>query len=400
MNEDHDKLYQAYEILRECLGDHGVWADPSRYRRQCWTRDFGLAIQPLLLAPHPGFIGPWRASTVAGRHLKSLEARQRPDGQVPILFLDGLAGHARFLADKVKRSVRDGKVSFMLGRYLKGELGQLTPGTRDSELLYVVAALEHEAATGTLPVSRDSVKLAMRYIKRNLLDSRGLLLGADWRDTMEKPLRDKALLSNNALLCHAYDLMGKTVPMFVEHARLQRKLMGDVFWDGVVLQDWPGNQSNAFSSKQRFDPLGASLAVLHDVVSPERYADVLEGFRSVDTPHGVTIKCRHNPVSAEEVEVIERTDGVVVWPFVVGFAVLAMQKMADRSAKVSGSHDWSKFQFAVRAQFDKLVSLTGFREWYDPVTGEGYGADRQLWSATLYARAGLAVDTAEGRART
>ena len=153
MNEDHDKLHRAYGILRECLGDHGVWADPSRHRRQCWTRDFGLAIQPLLLAPHPGLIGPWRASTVAGRHLKSLEARQRPDGQVPILFLDGLAGHARFLADKVKRSVRDGKVSFMLGRYLKGELGQLTPGTRDSELLYVVAALEHEAATGTLPVS-------------------------------------------------------------------------------------------------------------------------------------------------------------------------------------------------------------------------------------------------------
>lgn len=379
-NEEEKKLAEAHGILRECFGDNGVWADPSRYRRQCWTRDFGLAIQPLLLA-----LGQVLDTEMAARHLRSIEARQRSDGQIPILFLDGWRGHARFLADKTRRSLRDKKLSFMLGRYLQGQLGQLTPGTRDSELLYVVAALEHQEATGKLPVSEESIKLAMRYIKRNLLDSRGLLLGADWRDTMHEQLRYKPLLTNNSLLYHAYDLMGKHSSMkgfWETQAHLMRRRINDTFWDGDLLQDWPGNDKDAFSAKQRFDPLGASLAVLFDVIPPEWYGRVWAGFDSVDTANGVTIKCRHNPVSAKEAETIERTDGRVVWPFVVGFSVMAMNKMAKDTGRPADD---------ARRQFAKLAALDGFREWYNPATGEGYGAQRQLWSATLFTRAYLAL---------
>jgi len=383
------KLYEAHGILRECFGDNGVWADPSRYRRQCWTRDFGLAIQPLLLTFAERDSMHRRAGncdsaeqTIAERHLCSLEARQRPDGQIPIVFLDGWRGHARFLSDKIARSLRDRKLSFMLGRYLQGQLGQLTPGTRDSELLYIVAALEHAERTGLFPVSMDSIKLAMRYIKRNLLDSRGLLLGADWRDTMHLQLREKPLLTNNALLFHAYDLLsrhGDNKSFWETQAHLQRDLINKVFWDGSLLQDWPRNNN----SKQRFDPLGASLAVLFDVIPPERYADVWKGFDSVDSPYGVTIRCRHNPVRPEEGAIIERTDGQVIWPFVVGFAAMAMDKMA----KKTGLNP-----FEASRQLYKLYNLEGFREWYDPATGKGYGAQRQLWSATLFTRAYLAIN--------
>jgi GH15 family glucan-1,4-alpha-glucosidase len=38
--------------------------------------------------------------------------------------------------------------------------------------------------------------------------------------------------------------------------------------------------------------------------------------------------------------------------------------------------------------------LNGFREWYDPATGKGYGAQEQLWSATLFLRAARALKKA------
>jgi glycogen debranching enzyme len=374
MSDSRFKVLQANSILKECFGDNGVWADPSRYRRQCWTRDFGLAIQPLLLS-----LGE---TEIAAKHLRSIEARQEVDGRIPILFLDGPAGHVRFLVEKTKRSLRDGKVSFMLGRYLHGQLGQLTPGTKDSELFYIIAALEFEVATGKLPVSLESVGLAMRYIKRNLLNREGLFESCDWRDTMEKQLGGKALLTNNALLCHAYDLLAKKYRHYEGQAEQMRKLVNDTFWKGSLLQDWPGNT--------RFDPLGASLAVLYDVIDPSRYDDVARGFRSIDTPNGVTIQCKHNPISDEEKAVIKRTGGVVVWPFVVGFSVLAHMKMW-RNAGPDGTNRDRSLRFAQMAedQFQKLLKLEGFREWYDPATGNGYGADRQLWSATLFTRAWL-----------
>lgn len=157
------KLMEAHRILERCLGKHGVWADPTRYRGQCWTRDFSLATQPLLLQ-----LGKTR---VAACHLRSLYERQGEDGSIPILFLDGVHGTAAFLKDKVAKSVRDGRVSFMLKRFLSGNLGRVTPGTRDSELLYVTAACDHKDATGSLPIPWASLEKAVKYIRSNLSGS-------------------------------------------------------------------------------------------------------------------------------------------------------------------------------------------------------------------------------------
>jgi hypothetical protein len=70
--------------------------------------------------------------------------------------------------------------------------------------------------------------------------------------------------------------------------------------------------------------------------------------------------------------VIDRTDGVVVWPFIIGFSILALQKM--------GEHE------LVEKQLEKLLKLRGFYEWYDPESGKGFGAREQLWGATLLLR--------------
>jgi hypothetical protein len=349
------KLERALAILQRCLGTKGVWADPTRYRDQCWTRDFGIAIAPLLHQLD-------EASTVR-THLENLSTLQRPNGQIPILFLDD---EERWVREKEQKIREQGRPSFMLRRYREGELWNLTPGTRDSELVYLIAMYEYVKATWDQDFHeqhRHVMDAALTYIERELMRD-GLVLGCDWRDTMEVELRDKPLLTNNCLMYRAYQLMGSAYRNKAE--ALRRKILRTHLTSDGRLCDFPGND--------RFDPLGGALAVLCGVVSRQHQRKALvSSFEEVDTDYGVTIKCRHNPTSAEEREVIERTDGVVVWPFIVGFAVLALREL--------GEHGFADEQFA------KLTALEGFREWYDPATGQGYGAQEQLWSATLYARA-------------
>lgn len=350
-NANQAKTHVADRILHRCIGKKGVWADPTRYRNQCWTRDFAIAIQPLLLER-----GEF---AIARTHLEELTKRVRPNGQVPILFLDKTLP---FLFDKVRKSLKSGEVSFMLRRFVTGNLWNLTPGTRDSEICYLIAMHEYAFASKDqrfIADNKTTIDRVVHYIEHNLLFD-GLLLGCDWRDTMHEELGTSALLTNNSLLFHVYSLMHRTQQAHFLKLRIEHKFRKD-----AVYQDAP--------NRPRFDPLGGALAVLHGVVPREHYASMIQSFRSVDSPHGVTIKCKHNPFGPEEREVIDRTDGVVVWPFIVGFSILALIKMGE-------------IKFA-QEQFDKLTALEGFREWYDPASGKGFGAYEQLWSATLYLRA-------------
>lgn len=350
------KVRKAEQILDRCIGTKGVWADPTRYRHQCWTRDFSLAILPALIER--------KQFAIARTHLEQLTKRIRPNGQVPILFLDRTLP---FLADKITKSMKDGKLSFMLKRYLTGNLWNLTPGTRDSEINYLIAMHEYAVAANDQAFLSDHMKKlerVLRYVEHNLMEN-GLLLGCDWRDTMHDELGRSALLTNNSLLFHVYRLMHAGQKANFLKLRIEQN-----FWNGRSYKDAP--------NRERFDPLGGSLAVLHGAIPRDHYPQMIASFRSVDTPHGVTIKCKHNPFEPEEREVIDHTDGVVVWPFIVGFTVLALIKM-------------NEMEFA-REQFEKLNNLTGFREWYDPATGKGYGAIEQLWSATLYLRAVHALE--------
>ena len=359
------KLYRAQQILRSCFGEHGVWADPSRYRHQCWTRDFAMAIAPLLKQ--------YGEVSLIEKHLRDLSRRQRENGQIPILFLDHTAP---FLFDKVKRSVQSGEVSFMLGRYLRGQLWNLTPGTRDSEIMYLMALLEYARVNANdfdSDFLRDyyiRIKSALRYIDRHLMRD-GLIIGCDWRDTMESELGDQALLTNNSILYHVLDLLSLAYKSdeYRQRAEKLKTKINQHFWNGESYID--------YLSSDRFDPLGGALAVIFDVAPRERYDSLFESFISVDTPLGVTIKCRHNPVNDEEAEVIDRTDGVVVWPFVVGFMIMALLRMGRGCV--------------AEDQLVKLLNHDGFREWYDPATGKGYGAQEQLWSATLFLRSVMAT---------
>lgn len=342
-------------LLSSCVGTNGLWADPVRYKRQCWTRDLSLAMQPAARLI-PGGIA------AAERHLRSLARLQTSDGSIPILFLDGARGHLDFLATKLWRTIRDRRISFMLRRYLTGNLGRLTPGTTDSELHFARAVLMHAERGGSPQVAIDlasHVERAIAYIANNLCDVRGLLLGADWRDTMDEVLKRKALLSNNAMW---YDVLRRSGRGH-EAARVRNAVSGRLC-GGLGDYDLSGAP----------DPLGLALGVLSDMFDRHIHSDVVAMMRSVDSPCGVTILCKHSAYSVEERDVIERTGGVVVWPFVVGYAILALRKIGTAEALA-----------LAQEQTDKLRNID-CAEWYDPATGKGYGSPAQGWSASLRAQ--------------
>lgn len=345
-----EKVRKAEEIIRACLSPgNGVFASPDRYLFQCWTRDLALAVAPLLLKTGE--------AEIVRVHLENLSMRQRENGQIPILFLSDEE------AWRKKKVAERGTESFMVQRYDAGELWNLTPGTKDSEILYAIAMHEYVMATddqSLLDKYGENITRAIAYVEKNNFNRDGLAVGTDWRDTMEVLLADRALLTNNVLLVHAYELMGEN-----DKADALKERILEHFWLSDSIIDYlPGGF--------RPDPLGLALAVLHDVAPKQTWPLIKKLFDAVDTSCGVTIKCIHNPYVAGEQEVFDRTEGVVVWPFVAGFAAMALSKMGYRADAMK--------------MFAKLENLEGFYEWYDPATGKGWGAPEQLWSATLYLR--------------
>lgn len=388
---------EAKSILAACMGDKAVYAAPVRYYRQGWTRDLALALAPGLAALE----GPAPMRLVAS-HLREIAKRRKPlsgaipkneiagtcfgGAKFPIVFLDGAKAHLHFLREKIGKTLTSGKLSFSLRRYLQGQYENLTPGTRDSELMFCYALLCH-AEQGGDPNLRDeligALDDALTYMESHYMDSmwseeKVLVVGCDWRDTMERELADKALLSNNAILYGVYRRMGWDS----RAAKVKEKLLGRRTAAGV-LADYPG--------QERPDALGLALAVLEGVAGQEEYQSVLDAWQSVSTPNGVTVHCRHNPLDAREAAIIERTDGVVVWPFIQGYTVLALCKMATASAEADKLWFSSHCADMARAEFAKM-NRTGMAEWYDPATAAACGAPQQGWSAALYLLAYQAVN--------
>lgn len=355
------RILDAWDIVQRCFGKNGIWADPERYRYTCWTRDTTLAILPILAIRSSA-----RSDELLRRHFDRLAELQEPNGQIPILHLDDESAWVRM---KEQEQEQEGKVPFMLRRYREGGIHQLTPGTRDSEILYIKGVLDlydRLRDRAWLDRHRGVVQKAWQRIEDTLKNDDGLVTGCDWRDTMEVQLGGTTLLSNNALLYGTYGRMNAVLPLRTVVLEKLQKALGkrirSTFWQNGRLIDRPGSD--------RIDPLGSSLAVLEGVVTPEEYPAVQAGLREVDSPYGVTIQCQHSAYEPAEKEVIERTQGVVVWPWIVGYTILAALKMGDRS-------------FA-EEQYKKWLLHPGFPEWVDPATGKGYGAKEQLWSAAMF----------------
>ncbi|AYV85771.1 MAG: glycogen debranching enzyme alpha-1,6-glucosidase [Satyrvirus sp.] len=357
------KNQEARNIITNCIGKNGIWASDDRYKYQCWTRDFCLAIFPVLM-----YDPNLQSHNLIMEHLRKIVDRQNSNGKIPILFLDN---EKKFLEEKILRSIETGKISFMLKRFLDNEIEDLTPHTRDSELLFIVATCEflnyiyknEDYMRKHFQVVCDmqsAVRRALSYVENYLLKD-GLVAGADWRD-VRTDLDNKNVLTNACLLYKAYKMMNE----HKKAANVQKHIQ-DKYWNGTYFVDYPGNKS--------FDLLGNSLAIMYDIANEDQAENIFNFVLTITSEYGIkTCETFLPPLDQTEKIIMER-DNAVIWPFTNGFMLEAM------------IYKGGKWLNVAKNEFDKWSQkLAGFYEWYDIKDGNGYGSKNQVWSAALYLR--------------
>ena len=352
-----NKLEEAEAIIKKCIGTKGVWASSSRYKYQCWTRDFVIATEDILLA--------WGKNDIVKNHLQELSKRQYENGRLPIMFLDHTL---KWLALKTWNSISNRRLSFLLkGYFSKDGIGQLSPWTKDSEILFALGVMKYVVKSDDhnfRSITKDRVNKALEYVENNLMED-GLAKGGDWRDT-RLDLDDKFLLTNNCFLFKAYSLLGED-----KKANIIKDIINRAFWNGQYYRDYLGVNN--------FDTLGNALAILFGIASSNQSESIFQGAESLDTPYGYKLNdVTLPPKSKEETEIMLKTNQFgVIWPFIHGFMILAAIKV--------GKNDLAK------RQFEKWNKLDGFYEFYNPLTGKGHGSNEQVWSAALYLRVSEAI---------
>ena len=352
------KLEEAKKIVEGCIGKNGVWASSFRYKYQCWTRDFVIATEDLLLE--------WGKDDIVKKHIENLARHQYSDGRMPIMFLDNTV---KWLAIKIWNSISNRRISFLLrGYFSKDGIGQLSPWTKDSEILFVLGIMKYVIKTNDqklLSENKERISNALAYVEKNLMKD-GLVFGGDWRDT-RPDLDDKFLLTNNCFLFQGYKLLGEA-----SKAEKLKRTINEKLWTGKYYRDYVGVDD--------FDTLGNALAILFEIAPTEYLPLILQSAEVLDTSYGYKLNgVTLPPKSKEETEIMLKTNQFgVIWPFIHGFMILAALK--------SGATE-----IALR-QFSKWSNLDGFFEFYDPLTGKGYGSAEQIWSAALYIRVHKAVE--------
>lgn len=369
------KREEAVSILKSCFGVNGLWASgkDGRYQYQCWTRDPCLAIFAALILLKDSLEN---VNELIYRHFNGIIKHQRDDGKIPIIFLDD---EDEFVRLKRIQQEKNKKIPFMLRRYLEGEITNLTPKTRDSEVLFIISANDFLSSLSEGEKSKlsnfeefetsleNAMKKAMQYIEEIATDvspkKDGLIKGADWRDVRDD-LDDIPVLTNACFLYKCYKIMGNE-----EKAEEIKRTINEKYWNANIghYNDHP--ESNSFGL------LGNAVAVLYGIADVERINSVFDYAMKISTEHGIkTTETFLPPLNDEEAKVMAR-DKAVIWPFTNGFMLEAML--------MKGGDKWKE---VAKKEFNKWVKLEGFNEWYDIVDGKGYGSKNQAWSAALYIR--------------
>src|SRR3989344_105288 len=358
-----DRLNEALNVVSRCVGENGIYASTERYSGQYWMRDFAFAgLESLLTLERPD---------LAKTQLLAIAKRQKRSGKIPMVFNEGGLNFSRLYKDisltNWRRMLLKGWLFFKNVLLRKGfDLRDISSWCSDSEILFVISCLEYYKA------SNDSaffakiwphIERAIIYVEKNLMKD-GLVYGSDWRDVMFH-LADKALLSNNALIYRAYILLGE----YGKAERLKDRING-LFWNDSYYIDCLGSKD--------FDVLGQSLAIIYGIVPAWRNVRIAKKYRELDTKFG--IRANNNipdKTVAENGLHLDTNQYAVIWPFIVGYAILALLEMGE--------------QYLAESQFEKWQNLFGFCEWYDPNNGVGLGGKEQMWSAALYLRAAIAL---------
>ena len=358
-----NKLKEARSILECSIGPLGIFAGCDRYENQYWTRDFVLAGKDSLILLN--------RDEVIRKQLIAIAERQRNSGSIPSRF----AKDRIHFAKKLFKEEVLGDWRYLFHKLLTSQIYLIKRNPlnfhrwfiwyADSEILFIIAAREYIDKTNdknVVPLLNQKIDKAFNYIEKKLMQD-GLVVGSDWRDTVYS-LSDKHVFNVNIMLWRAYMLNDKK-----EKANKLRERIEKSFYNGNFYSDTPGDYI--------FDTLGHSLAILWNFIPEERYKKILDKYNEMETPFGYKANNMIFPKELLGYIDFERTNQFsTVWPFIHGYAILALIHMRK--------YDLVKKQMKVWNKIDN------FYEWYSSESGEGRGAKEQMWSAALY----LIVDKA------
>lgn len=346
------KYEQARAIVAACTTKDGVMASSDRYQGQFWTRDTVLAATQALGYNHPAIHA----------QLDHVIKRQKRNGKMPILYVTDTAA---FVARKtLQMHAKGGKVPFMLRRYREsGEAGlaNLTPSTRDTEILFIIAATEDSRSASAEHRARitAAVYKARDYVLGMTKTSGGFITGADWRDVRDD-LDTKCVLTNACLLHRALENINDCN----FNVDVHEQKISKAFWreDLGFFDDYRGANS--------FDILGNALAILYGIATEAQAMRIIAHVLTLEAACGFKLADTFLPPRSEEERLAMAWDKAVVWPWISSYMLLAINKYDNALAR------------ELLAKWDKKSE--GFYEWYSIREGKGYGSTNQLWSAALY----------------
>ena len=189
------------------------------------------------------------------------------------------------------------KRSFVLDAFLENRLGNLTPNTKDSEVLFIQSACRILSSGASNEYTKmiteqrktilDAVYDAFDYILANLVDDEVCLIGEMFGEN----------LNNACLLYRAYCDDVKNVSKLVDDLK---KSIQENYWNGEYFIDYPkwyavGGEADDLEGKigcsitchrrphprnpldgTSFDILGNALAVLYGVATDEQAVKILK----------------------------------------------------------------------------------------------------------------------------
>ncbi len=351
---------------------------------------------------------------------------------------------------QLKNQVTNQKVpepSFSLVKYIAGELENLTPGTRDSEIHYIRAFFTYlnkhsQDKQALLNEFSESLAQAVFYLYSNVIDPEdGLPRGADSRDIFADILYDSKVLTNavfwyqalEQLVDHAPIIKNSFLSTISQALATDKKISGN---PNSVLEQWtqdPENFSNHlqnelnrlrqsiqthfFFNNNAFQPIDflpgnrAEIA-LDQPVNPTPVAGIvkqenptfIEG-KTVD-PQSLALAVLARLIDKvhydQVIDLFQAADS----PIGVQVFVPISGKTKDESLllqRVKGQVVWPHISWLVvkalismdterslnmaEEQRDKLMALGGCSEWYaiDPETQKPIagGESEQGWAATM-----------------
>lgn len=352
------------------------------------------------------------------------------------------------------------RASFLLKKYIANGLDRLTPGTTDPELNVVSLCGKYLSALQAADPSKAKtegsqltpmIARALTYIYTNVMDEKGLPVGADYLDIFNDYLRDACLLTNAAILLYglknlqqitdclddeaffkALNDAGENLPeslkklsgsstgvadmlsVLSDHlqATMQTELLFDAnkgfaprwfvrsehkvenpqdppeFIKQFIEKRLQMPDHASFSDGSVADPFGLSWAVLADAVPRENYPDVAEKFHQFYQEDGFLFIPMRN--CGEQKPLMINSGGYTFWPDKILRCGIALVEMYNRT----GESGYLELAQKIR---QKVSGLEGFNEYYLK-DGDAFvpsGSKNQGWHIFAYCHLTAMLKAAE-----